>query len=197
VVGGHLSEAELAGPLEELVDGEASLEDEVATVFDLLEEVTPAQGHRLALTPGELGAEHQRPVVEPIPNDGRAEAIGGQVAVDDYAVLATARADGRPEAAPVSYLVWRGAFWMALVAGARERNLCANPYASLVLMEGEGRQHRALIAEGPALLYDPQRMDGVGEGFAAVWAKRFREVPTWAAGLVELRPARLYSYDAT
>ncbi|MDR5683715.1 MAG: pyridoxamine 5'-phosphate oxidase family protein [Armatimonadota bacterium] len=111
-----------------------------------------------------------------------------------HAVLATARPDGRPQAAPVSYLVWRGAFWIALVAGARERNLRANPYASLVLVEGEGRRHRALIANGPVVLHDPRHIHEIGEGLAAAWAKRFRQPPTWAAVLVELRPARLYSY---
>ena len=67
------------GPLEELVNREAPLEDEVATVFDLLEEVAPAQVHGLALAPGELRAEHERPVVEPLPDDRGAQAIGGRL----------------------------------------------------------------------------------------------------------------------
>ena len=42
LVGGQLPEAELAGPLEERVDRETPLEDEIATVFDLLEEIVAA-----------------------------------------------------------------------------------------------------------------------------------------------------------
>ena len=41
-MGGQLPEAELAGPFEERVDREAPLEDEIATVFDLLEEIVAA-----------------------------------------------------------------------------------------------------------------------------------------------------------
>lgn len=41
MVGGELGQAEFAGALHERVDGEAPLEDEVATVFDLLERVKP------------------------------------------------------------------------------------------------------------------------------------------------------------
>jgi hypothetical protein len=114
-----------------------------------------------------------------------------------YAVLATARPDGRPQAAPVSYLVWGGAFWFALVAGARERALRSNPYAALVIAEGEGRDHRAVVAEGPVALYDPADLDRIGPEFSAAWQDRFRERPTWAALLAGLRPARLYSFDAT
>lgn len=45
-----------------------------------------------------------------------------------YAVWPTSRADGRSQAAPVAFVVWRGAFWVASVAGARVRNLRARPW---------------------------------------------------------------------
>ena len=79
LVGGQLSEAELAGPREERVNREAALEDEVAAVFDLLEEIVAAQEHRLALAPGELGPEHQRPVVKALANNLGAKTIGGRL----------------------------------------------------------------------------------------------------------------------
>ncbi len=34
-----------------------------------------------------------------------------------YAVLATGRCDGRPHAAPISFSVWAGSFWVASVEG--------------------------------------------------------------------------------
>jgi hypothetical protein len=36
-----------------------------------------------------------------------------------YCVLATSRADGRAHAAPVAFVVYRGAFWFATVDGLR------------------------------------------------------------------------------
>src|SRR5436309_15314961 len=53
-----------------------------------------------------------------------------------YAVLATARADGRAHAAPVAFVLAAGAFWIGTVEGRRLRNLRSTPWASLVVMEG-------------------------------------------------------------
>lgn len=57
-----------------------------------------------------------------------------------FAVLATARKDGRAHATPIGFLVWNGAFWIASAEGARSRNLQNNPWASIVVIEGESRQ---------------------------------------------------------
>jgi len=73
-----------------------------------------------------------------------------------HAVCATSRRDGRPQASPVAFIIWNGAFWFASVRGARLRNLRARPYASVVIV-----------------------------------------LPSWAAALIEIRPDRLFSYDAT
>ena len=77
-----------------------------------------------------------------------------------YAVLATARGDGRAHAAPVAFVMADGSFWIATVQGLRLRNLRAIPWASVVVMDGdadedeEGTPHRALTAEGPVVLHD-------------------------------------------
>lgn len=108
-----------------------------------------------------------------------------------YAVMATTRPDGRAHAAPIAFAVWRGAFWLASVEGARLGNLRARPYASLVIMQGEGDEHRAVIAEGPASLHAPESMP---EELAGLWRERFGSLPGWAAALIELRPERIFSY---
>jgi hypothetical protein len=115
-----------------------------------------------------------------------------------YCVLATSRADGRPHAAPVAFVVYDGAFWFATVAGLRLRNLKAHPWAALAVMEGDadvgetGQPHVALTAEGPATLHpvDDWRL------FEAEWLRRHTDPPTWAEALVELRPERLFSHAA-
>jgi nitroimidazol reductase NimA-like FMN-containing flavoprotein (pyridoxamine 5'-phosphate oxidase superfamily) len=107
-----------------------------------------------------------------------------------YGVLATARADGRPQAAPISFLVRAGSFWFATVAGARLRNLHAQPYASLVVSDGEEGAHRVVMAEGGVRLHEPTA------ALASEWALRHGSDPAWAAAYVELVPERVFSYAA-
>jgi Pyridoxamine 5'-phosphate oxidase len=122
-----------------------------------------------------------------------------------YAVLATGRSDGRPHAAPVAFVVHDGAFWIATVAGLRLRNLRAVPWASLVVMVGQGDEHergpepphRAVTAEGPVTLHE-------GDAFAAAygtlrreWRRRHSHDPDWAKAFLALRPERVFSYDAS
>lgn len=114
-----------------------------------------------------------------------------------YAVCATSRQDGRPQASPVAFIIWNGAFWLASVRGARLRNLQARPYASIVIMEGEGPAHRAVMAEGPVVLHEVRSTDPLPGEFRQRWMDRHGSAPTWAAALIEIRPARLFSYDAS
>lgn len=115
-----------------------------------------------------------------------------------YCVLATARADGRAHAAPVAFVIHDGAFWFATVAGLRLRNLKAQPWAALVVMEGDadvgevGQPHVALTVEGPVVLHpiDDWHL------FEAEWLRRHTDPPTWAVALAELRPERLFSHAA-
>ena len=113
-----------------------------------------------------------------------------------YAVLATSRPDGRAQAAPVAFTVWDGAFWFASVPGARVRNLRARSYAAAVVTEGEGKVHRAVIAEGAVRLIEANSGE-VPAGLLVLWRERHGGAPTWAAMFVELRPRLLFSYDAT
>lgn len=114
-----------------------------------------------------------------------------------YAVLATSRMDGRSQAAPVAFIVWRGAFWVASVEGARVRNLRARPYASIVVMEGEGNAHRAVIAEGPVRIHDLSAGNTADPDFLEAYQGKHGDTADWARARIELRPERLYSYDAT
>lgn len=115
-----------------------------------------------------------------------------------YAVLATGRPDGRPHAAPIAFSVWRGAFWIATVRGARLRNLRSRPYASIVVMEGDVRpRHRTVIAEGPVVIHDATVQAGADPAFGQNWRMRFGGDPTWAAAMLELRPERIFSFDGS
>ena len=115
-----------------------------------------------------------------------------------YCVLATARRDGRAHAAPVGFVVADGSFWIATVEGLRLRNLRATPWVSIVVMDGdadegeEGTPHRALTAEGPAVLHD---IDVLAR-FEEAWLARHTDPPDWATAFVELRPQRLFSHAA-
>jgi hypothetical protein len=115
-----------------------------------------------------------------------------------YCVLATSRADGRAHAAPVAFVVHGGAFWFATVDGLRLRNLGAQPWAALVVMEGDadvgeaGRRHIALTAEGPITFHEVDDW----HLFETDWLRRHTGPPTWATALVELRPTRLFSHAA-
>ena len=77
LVAGEPPQTELATAFEQFVDGKVPLEDEVAAVFDLGDRVEARQVEPGALLGGELGAQDQRPIVEPLADDLRAQPIGG------------------------------------------------------------------------------------------------------------------------
>ena len=106
-----------------------------------------------------------------------------------YAVLATTTARGHAQARPVGFTVFRDAFWFATVAGGRLRNLERTPWASLVVTEGEGEEHRAVAADGPVTTHatPPGQL-------LEIWQRRFGSPAAWAAAWAELRPERLFSY---
>lgn len=125
-----------------------------------------------------------------------AETLTGFLERKRYAILATVRPDGRPQAAPVAFHVSGGAFWIATVAGARVRNLQANPHAALVISEGERGNHRAVRVEGSVTLHEDDALAAVRKKLDAAWEERQGSVPDWAAAFIELRPETLYSYDS-
>ena len=107
-----------------------------------------------------------------------------------YAVVATTRPDGRPQAAPLAFFIRNGSFWFASVAGQRLRNLRHVSYLAVVISEGDGGDHKLLTAEGTAILHP------VTAELAACWADRHDEDPTWATTMIEVTPQRLFSYSA-
>ena len=122
-----------------------------------------------------------------------------------YAVLATARPDGRAHATPIAFTLADGAFWIGTVEGRRLRNLRARPWASLVVMEGDrdadedesfGPPHRALTAEGRVTLHEGGAMERALGPLLDAWIARHGHPPDWAVALIELRPERVFSYGA-
>ena len=118
-----------------------------------------------------------------------AAELGAFLAERTYCVVATATERGRAQARPVGFVVLDGAFWLATVEGGRLRNLRREPWLSLVVSEGEGEEHRAVVADGPVSI-DERPPDQV----LALWEQRIGSRAEWAAAWLELRPARLYSY---
>jgi Pyridoxamine 5'-phosphate oxidase len=105
-----------------------------------------------------------------------------------YAVVATTRPDGRPQAAPLTFFLRDGSFWFASVAGQRLRNLQHIPYIAIVISEGDGVAHELLTAEGRV------RLHPITASLAAAWAERHGEAPTWATTMMEVVPERVFSY---
>jgi PPOX class probable F420-dependent enzyme len=114
-----------------------------------------------------------------------------------YAVLATTRPDGRPHAAMVAFAPHAGRIYLPAMAGtARVRNLAAEPTASLVVTQGEGTEHVAVVIEGDAVLHeDPaELMDGF---LRALWRGRYgSNLDDWVDSVVELVPTKVLSHRA-
>src|SRR6266508_1481160 len=116
-----------------------------------------------------------------------AETLAGFLERKRYAILATVRPDGRPQAAPVAFHVRDGAFWIATVEGARVRNLRASPHAALVISEGERGSHRAVRVEGSVVLHEGDDLDAVRKCLDEECDNRQDQHPVWAPGFIELR----------
>src|ERR1700730_12829201 len=76
-----------------------------------------------------------------------------------FAVVGSARGNGRPHAA-MSVYVRRGiTFWLPTMAGSvRERNLRGTPWLTMVIAEGDHPVHIAVIVEGPAEVAAPAQV---------------------------------------
>ncbi|MGZ6548534.1 MAG: pyridoxamine 5'-phosphate oxidase family protein [Actinomycetota bacterium] len=111
-----------------------------------------------------------------------------------YAVLATTRPDGRPQAAPVGYALVGTKFVMASLGDAqRVRNLQHEPHASLVVTEDEGDRHGVVIVEGTTRLLEPLE---ASLDMRAPFREPSGELPDWIGTLIVLTPERLLSYAA-
>jgi hypothetical protein len=137
------------------------------------------------------GLRRSWPEEDALDSPGLRDLLEGLV----YAVLATARPDGRAHAAPIAFSVHEEAFWVGTVDGVRLRNLRAVPWASLVVTDGQrdGR-HRALTAEGPVRLHEGPAFAAARQRLDDAWADRHGKPPDWAAAFVELRPERVFSH---
>ena len=111
-----------------------------------------------------------------------------------YAVLATTRTDGRPQAAPVGYALVGTKFVMASLPDAqRVRNLRNEPHASLVITEDEGDRHGVVIVDGTTRLLQPLE---AGLDMRAPFRDDAGNLPDWIGILVVLTPERLLTYAA-
>jgi general stress protein 26 len=88
-----------------------------------------------------------------------------------FAVVGSARADGRPHAAMSLYIRRGTTFWLPTMAGSvRERNLRGTPWLTMVIAEGDHPVHIAVIAEGPAeVVAPPQVPEDVRAAVTADW----------------------------
>jgi putative heme iron utilization protein len=119
-----------------------------------------------------------------------AEELAAFLERNDYAVLATVTPDRRAQAAPIAYFVRDGSFWIGTIAGARLRNLRANPHAALVIAEGRRNTHSALRAEGGVALHEGDAIDRLRPS----WQERHGSDASWASAFIQLRPRTLFTH---
>jgi general stress protein 26 len=103
-----------------------------------------------------------------------------------FAVVGSARADGRPHAAMSLYVRRNTTFWLPTMAGSvRERNMRRTPWLTMVIAEGDHPVHIAVIAEGPAEVVAPPQVPA--DVRAAVTAD-------WVSAWIRVTAERLLSY---
>ena len=104
-----------------------------------------------------------------------------------FAVVSSAREDGRPHAAPSLFYRHGTEFWLPTVAGSvRERNVRAHPWLALTVTEGDHGEHVAVLIEGPAEVLPPEQAPA-----------DFRAEPgDWARVWLRLRAEKILSYAA-
>lgn len=106
----------------------------------------------------------------------------------EYAVIGTARADGRPHAAMSMYLRRGTSFWLPTLAGSiRARNLRTSPWMTLIVAENDDETHIAVIAEGPA---EVVALDDVPDDVRGTFDG------DWIDAYIRLRAERVLSYGA-
>ena len=119
-------------------------------------------------------------------------AVAAYLARREYLVVATVRNSGRPHAALSAFVFTGEAFWLPTMAGtARERNVRASGHVSLVIAEGDGADHKAVLAEGAAEVRSEPEDPVVG-----AWTERHGKVPDWASAWIRVELSRVFSYDA-
>jgi Pyridoxamine 5'-phosphate oxidase len=122
----------------------------------------------------------------PPENRLRGAHLGAYLDGRAFAVVGSARADGRPHAAMSSYVRRGATFWLPTVAGSvRERNLRGTPWLTMVVAEGDRGAHIAVLIEGPAEAAAPDEVPA--DVRAAVSGD-------WISAWIRLTAQRLLSY---
>jgi hypothetical protein len=122
------------------------------------------------------------------PPDNRLSAAQLEAYLDRraFAVVGSARPDGRSHVAMTSYRRRDTEFWLPAVAGsARERNIRAHPWLTLAVTEGDHDEHIAVLLEGPAEIVEladvPADVRDTNKG-------------DWVSIWIRLRAERVLSY---
>jgi hypothetical protein len=108
-----------------------------------------------------------------------------------YALASTTRADGRAHAAPTLFTIHAESFWLPTLGTAiRLRNVQANPWLALSVLEGEHETHAAVLTEGPAevLTTVPPEVRDLTE------QRNNGGTLDWATAWLKMTPHRLFSF---
>jgi hypothetical protein len=117
--------------------------------------------------------------------------LAGYLEHRTYAVASSTRPDGRAHAAPTLFTAYAEAFWLPTLGTAvRPRNVRANPWLALSVIEGEHDAHAAVLTEGPAevLTEVPSEVRDTTE-------RRNNDGDLeWATVWLRMTPERLFSF---
>jgi hypothetical protein len=103
-----------------------------------------------------------------------------------FAVVGSARGNGRPHAAMSVYIRRGVTFWLPTMAGSvREQNLRGTPWLTMVIAEGDHPEHIAVIIEGPAEVVAPPQVPA---------DVRAAATGDWVSAWIRLTAERLLSY---
>jgi Pyridoxamine 5'-phosphate oxidase len=146
---------------------------------------------------GPLGALQDRtsarataPTVSAYPPERRLTGtqLAGYLDRRAFAVIGSARGDGRPHAALSSYIRRGVTFWLPTVAGSvRERNVRGTPWLTMVVEEGDRDAHIAVLIEGPAEMVAPDAVPADVRAAAQ---------GDWVSAWIRLTAERVLSYRA-
>jgi hypothetical protein len=108
-----------------------------------------------------------------------------------YALASSTRPDGRAHATPTLFTIYAEAFWLpTLGAAARVRNVRAQPWLALSIIEGEHDTHAAVLTEGPV-----QVLTTVPDDVRSITELRNRGGRLdWATAWLRVTPQRLLSF---
>jgi hypothetical protein len=105
------------------------------------------------------------------------------------AVISTTRRDGRPHSTPGSFVLHDRAIWLPLLAhAARAKHIARQPWASIVIAEGQQDTHGVLIMEGPA-----EVVTNPGGDLVRAATEKLGSV-AWIQSYIRVSPSRLLSY---